>query len=149
LRFKSRMRRERLEYAGRYCQRYHIWCSTMGWASPDLSAIKKNSMNDNFFHFAYFPFAAMLQCCNTAILQYCNTAILQYCNASVQSVDLLSENHFQSVNGDFLQNFSDFRKKFICRPELLSLDWRRLLRYSNKKIRKQEQVRGSWVRRVW
>jgi hypothetical protein len=48
--------------------------------------------------------------------------MLQCCNASVQSLDPLSENCFQSVNPDFVQNFSDSRKKFICRPELLSLE---------------------------
>jgi hypothetical protein len=48
--------------------------------------------------------------------------MLQCCDASVQSVDPLAEDCFQSVNADFLQNVSDSRKNFICRPELLSLD---------------------------
>jgi hypothetical protein len=34
----------------------------------------------------------------------------------------LQENRFQSVNADFVQGFSDSRRKFICRPELLSLE---------------------------
>jgi hypothetical protein len=34
----------------------------------------------------------------------------------------LPEHRFQSVNADFGQKFSDSRKKFICRPELLSLE---------------------------
>jgi hypothetical protein len=44
------------------------------------------------------------------------------CIDSIQYVDPLPENSFQSVKADFVQNFSDFRKKFICRPELLSLE---------------------------
>jgi hypothetical protein len=34
----------------------------------------------------------------------------------------LPENRFQSVNADFVQIFSDSGKKFIYRPELLSLE---------------------------
>jgi hypothetical protein len=48
--------------------------------------------------------------------------LLQCCNASVQSVGPLAENRFQSVNADFVQKFSDSRKKFIGRLELLSLE---------------------------
>jgi hypothetical protein len=46
--------------------------------------------------------------------------LLQPRKASVQSVDPLPENRLQSVNADFVQNFSDSRKKLICKPELLS-----------------------------
>jgi hypothetical protein len=46
----------------------------------------------------------------------------QCCDASIQSVDPLPVNSFQSINTDFVQNFSDSRKKFICRPELLALE---------------------------
>jgi hypothetical protein len=48
--------------------------------------------------------------------------LLQCCSVSVQSVDPLPENRFQSANADFVQNLSDSRKKFISRPKLLSLD---------------------------
>jgi hypothetical protein len=44
------------------------------------------------------------------------------CSASIQSVDPFQENRFQSVNADFVQKFSYSRKKFICTPELLSLE---------------------------
>jgi hypothetical protein len=50
----------------------------------------------------HFPFAGMLEC-------------------RVQSADSLPQNRFQSVKANFLHTFSDSRKKFICRPELLSL----------------------------
>jgi hypothetical protein len=40
----------------------------------------------------------------------------------VQSVDPFPENGFQNVKADFVQKFSHSRKKFICRPNLLSLD---------------------------
>jgi hypothetical protein len=69
-----------------------IGCPMMGWASPDLTAVKNNSMDHCLLHSTYFPFAAILQCCNT----------------SIQSVHTLPENRFQSVNADFVQNFSDF-----------------------------------------
>jgi hypothetical protein len=66
--------------------------------------------------------AAMLQCCNAAMLQCCNAAMLQCCNASVQSVGALPDNCLQSLNADFIQNFSDSRTKFIRTPELLCLE---------------------------
>jgi hypothetical protein len=56
----------------------------------------------------------------------------------MQSVNPLSENRFQNANADFGQDFSDSRKKFIGRSELLSLE--AFLRCPNKK---QEKVRGS------
>jgi hypothetical protein len=37
------------------------------------------------------------------------------------SIHLVPEHRFQSVKTDFIQNFSDFRKKFLRRPEFLSL----------------------------
>jgi hypothetical protein len=52
----------------------------------------------------------------------CTFHFLQYCNASVQSVDPLPKHGFESVNADFVKNFSDYRKKFIRIPELLSLE---------------------------
>jgi hypothetical protein len=132
----------------------------MGWTFPDLSAIKNNSMDHCLLHYTYFLFATMLQCYNATMLQcynvtmlqcynatmlqcynatmlQCyNATMLQCCNALVQSVDSLPENRFQNLNADFVQNFSDSRKKFICRPELLFLDWRRFLGCPNKKTRK-------------
>jgi hypothetical protein len=47
--------------------------------------------------------------------------LLQSSNPSVQSVDPFSETRFEHVSADSVQNSSDSRKKFICRPELLSL----------------------------
>jgi hypothetical protein len=64
------------------------------------------------------------------------------CNAAMHRSNLLihslPENRLQSVNVDFVEKFSDSRKKFIYRPELLP--WRRLMRCPNKK---QENVKGS------
>jgi hypothetical protein len=84
----------------------------------------------------------MLQCCNAAMLQCCNAAMLQCCNAALQQFDLLihslPENRFQSINADLVQNFSNSRKKFTCRPELLALEV--VFEMHNKK---QEKVRGS------
>jgi hypothetical protein len=50
----------------------------------------------------------------------------------------LSENRFQNVSAEFVQNFTDSRKKFICRPELLSLDWRRVLIGQTRDKKKSE-----------
>jgi hypothetical protein len=62
------------------------------------------------------------------------------CNTLVQSIDQLPENGFQSVNADFVQNFLDSRKKFICRPELLSLEVAFEMPKQNKK--KSEGVKS-------
>jgi hypothetical protein len=65
--------------------------------------------------------------------------MLQCCNIAIQSVDPLPKNRFHSVNADFVQNFSDSGKKFICRSELLSLDAIfEMSKQENKKTRKQE-----------
>jgi hypothetical protein len=77
------------------------------------------------------------------LLQCRNAAMPQYRNASIQSVDPFPENRFQSLNADFVQNFSDFRKKFICRPELLSLEAIFEMPKQETRNKKQEKVRGS------
>jgi predicted nucleic-acid-binding protein len=46
----------------------------------------------------------------------------------------LPENRLQSVTADFIQNFSDSRKKFICKRELLSVEAVfEMLKQQNKK----------------
>jgi hypothetical protein len=73
--------------------------------------------------------------------------MLQYISL-IQSVDPLPENLFESVSADFVQTISDSRKKFIYRPELLSLE-------AVFEMPKQEQVRGSsigqvrWIWQMW
>jgi hypothetical protein len=48
----------------------------------------------------------------------CNAAM----HRSILFIHSLPENRVQSANADFVQNFSDSRKKFIRRTELLSLE---------------------------
>jgi hypothetical protein len=61
-------------------------------------------------------------------------------NASIQSLDPLTENHFQSVIADFVHNFSDSRKKFICRPGLLF--WETIFEMpKQEKVRKSEEAK--------
>jgi hypothetical protein len=55
----------------------------------------------------------------------------------VQSVDPLLENDFQNVNSNFVENCSEPRKKFVGRPELLSMD-------AAVEMPKQEKSQGAW-----
>jgi hypothetical protein len=64
--------------------------------------------------------------------------LLQCCNASAQFVDPLPENCFQSVSADFVGDFADSRKKFIWKPELLSLEAIfEMLKSENKKSQRE------------
>jgi hypothetical protein len=68
-----------------------------------MSSVKFNSMDYYLLHSTHFRFAAMLQC------------ISPICWSTPRYP-------LPKRNADFVQNFWDSRKKFICTFELLSLE---------------------------
>jgi hypothetical protein len=70
-------------------------------------------------------------------------------NLLIQSI---SDHRFQNVKVDLVQNFPDSRKKFICKPELYSLEAifkmskqanKQTSKQANKQTSKQDQMKRS------
>jgi hypothetical protein len=95
----------------------HLECHMMRWISPDLSALRNNSMNHWRLHFTHSPFAAMHRC-----------------NLLIHSRKTTSKAWTLILSRIFRTPERNSSADPNCCP------WRRFVRCSNQE---QEKVRGS------